>query len=250
MPNEPPGRAFGRLLLKVTGEALSHGGAGNGIDPDRLGRLVEEVRGALEAGGRLAIVTGGGNLVRGAPLARAGMIDRAEADVMGMLGTVINALAIAAALRHGGIAAEAVSAVGFHRYVPVHEPRRAREMFDSGTVVVFGGGVGNPFFSTDTTAALRAVELGCDAVLKATKVDGVYTADPAKDPGARRYARLNYGDAMRDRLGVMDATAFAMCQEHDLPIVVFDYHAAGNIARVVRGEPVGTVVDSGATALG
>lgn len=248
-PNTTSPRHFQRVLLKITGEALAlesdaQPGAGRGIDPAQLTRLASEVRLALDAGARLAIVTGGGNIVRGAPLASAGMIERDEADVMGMLGTVINALAIAAALRHAGVSAEAISALGFHRYIKTHEPRAARAMFDAGTVIVFGGGVGNPYFSTDTTAALRAIELNCDAVLKATKVDGVYTADPKANPAARRYANLNYADAIRDRLGVMDATAFALSQEHALPMVVFNYSTPGNIARVVQGEPVGTIVDA------
>lgn len=248
MPNDNR-QPLKRALLKITGEALTPDGAGSGIAQKQLLRLTEEVKQTLDTGTKLAIVTGGGNIVRGAPLAAAGVIERTDADVMGMLGTVINAVAIAAALNHHNIPAVALSALGFHRYIQTHDPAHARQLFEQGTVIVFGGGVGNPLFSTDTTAVLRAVELNCDAVLKATKVDGVYTKDPNINPDAQRYATLNDEDAIRQRLAVMDTTAFALAREHSMPIVVFNHNTPGNIAKVTQGHPIGTLVHNAPTQL-
>ncbi|MAY75830.1 MAG: UMP kinase [Phycisphaerae bacterium] len=230
-----------RLLLKLSGESLAERG-GYGIDHDRLSFVAGEVADATRHGADIAVVVGGGNLVRGADLASAGDIDRVTADHMGMLGTMMNAIALADKLRILGIDALALSSIGLPGVIQHFERDAARKMLDSGRTLVLGGGTGNPFFTTDTTAALRAAQLGCSEILKATKVDGVYTDDPMTNPDATRYDRLTFCDAIEKQLKVMDATSFAMCRENGIAVRVFRFDEPGNIAAVVAGEPIGTVV--------
>ncbi|USN98492.1 MAG: UMP kinase [Phycisphaeraceae bacterium] len=230
-----------RVLLKLSGEAFCQPGKG-GIDADELSVIAGEIAEARARGAEVAVVVGGGNFVRGADLADRGHIDRATADYMGMLGTVINALALKDKLESMDIPARVQSALEIRAVAEPFIRGRAIRHLEKGRVVVLAAGTGNPFFTTDTCAALRATELGCSALLKATKVDGVYTADPAKDPGATRYDKLTFQEALDRRLRIMDTAAFAMCQENGIPIVVFDFKKRGNIARVVSGESIGTLV--------
>ncbi|MDX2114954.1 MAG: UMP kinase [Planctomycetota bacterium] len=233
--------ALGRVLLKLSGEALCARG-GSGVDPAELRIIAREIAQAVSTGARMAVVVGGGNLIRGARLAQEGLIEQATADQMGMLGTVINAIALRAALEREGVPARAMSALPAPQAIETYVRARALRHLEKGRVVVLAGGVGHPYFTTDSGAALRAVELRCEAMLKATKVDGVYTADPAKDPRATRYESLTYAEALEKRLGVLDATALALCQENGMPTLVFRFEEPGNIARAVRGETVGTLV--------
>ncbi|MEM1165164.1 MAG: UMP kinase [Planctomycetota bacterium] len=233
-------RVLHRVLLKLTGESLCAPG-GFGHDADALRSIAAEVASAA-AHAQVAVVIGGGNIIRGGTLAESGLIERATADHMGMLGTIINGLALREALEHVGQPADCVAALEIPGVVRRFERRAALASLEAGRVVICAGGVGHPFFTTDTTAALRAAELGCDAVLKATKVDGVYSADPKKDASATRFDTLTFAEALERRLGVMDLTALAMCQSQGIGLVVFDFAASGNTARVVRGEPIGTLV--------
>ena len=231
---------YRRILLKLSGEALM--GAGDyGIDPDVLVRIANEIREVRELGIQLGIVIGGGNIFRGAGLARAGM-DRVAGDHMGMLATVINALALQDALERVGAHARVMSALQIHEVSEDYIRRRAIRHLEKGRVTIFGAGTGNPFFTTDTAAALRAIEIGADVLLKGTKVDGVYTADPVKNPQARRYDRLTFDRVINDRLDVMDTTAVVMCRENNVPIRVFNMQVAGDLLRLVRGDDVGTLV--------
>lgn len=244
--SQPVGRTPGawpyrRVLLKLSGEAFCAPG-GFGIDARELGVIAAEVREAHCLGVQLAVVVGGGNIVRGPQLAAAGDIHRATADYMGMLGTVINALALREKLGTLGVDSRMLSAIEVRAVAEPFIRGRALRHMEKGRVVILAGGTGNPFFSTDTCAALRATELECQVLLKATKVDGVYSADPQADPHAQRFERLTFAEAINRRLKVMDMTALAMCQEHDIPVVVFDFKRAGNIGRVIRGEPVGTLL--------
>jgi len=234
---------FRRVLLKLSGEAFCKPG-GFGIDADELALIAEEVRSATEVGVQIAIVCGGGNIIRGAELAKAGHIEQATADYMGMLGTVINALALREKLTTLGVDSRAMTAIDISAVAEPFIRLRAISHLEKGRVVILGAGTGNPFFTTDTSAALRARELECDVLLKATKVDGVYTADPKKDPTATRYDHLGFTEAINKRLGVMDTTALAMCQEHKVPVLVFDFKTRGNIRRVIAGENIGTLVDN------
>jgi uridylate kinase len=236
-------RTFGRILLKLSGEALL--GAGDyGIDPNMLARVATEITEVTRLGIQVGVVIGGGNIFRGAGLARAGM-DRVTGDHMGMLATVINALALQDALERAGNFARVMSALQIHEVCEDYIRRRAIRHLEKERVVILAAGTGNPFFTTDTAAALRAIEIGADVLVKATKVDGVYTADPKKDHAASRYDRLTYDKVLTDRLDVMDATAVVMCRDNQLPIRIFDLNQPGALIRVAKGEPVGTLVSEG-----
>jgi len=232
----PPYR---RVLLKLSGEAFA--GAGGTVDVDVTTRMAREIAAACELGVSIAVVVGGGNIWRGKPHEAAGM-ERATADYMGMLATVINALALQDAIERIGLEARTQTAIGMAQIAEPYIRRRALRHLEKGRVVIFGAGTGNPYFTTDTTAALRAVEVGADAILKATKVDGVYSADPLKDPTATRFAQVDYLRVLQLGLEVMDNTALTLCMDNNLPIVVFDMNVPGNIRRVVMGERIGTLV--------
>ncbi len=237
--------SYQRILLKLSGEALL-GDADYGIDPAVIQRIAEEIRDVTELGVQVGLVIGGGNIFRGAGLARAGM-DRVTGDHMGMLATIINSLAMQDALERIGVYARVMSALRVHEVCEDYIRRRAVRHLEKGRVVIFAAGTGNPFFTTDTAAALRAIEVGADVLLKATKVDGVYSADPMKDKAARRFARLDYDKILADKLMVMDATAIVMCRDNEVPLRIFNLHNKGALMRVVKGEDVGTVVANGET---
>jgi uridylate kinase len=231
---------YRRILLKLSGEALL--GAGDyGIDGEVLRRLAAEVVEVTKRGTQVALVIGGGNIFRGAGLARAGM-DRVTGDHMGMLATVINSLAMQDALEGQGAHARVQSALQINEVCEDYIRRRAIRHLEKGRVVIFAAGTGNPFFTTDTAASLRAIEIEADILLKATKVNGIYTADPVKDPTATRYRRLTFDKVLADRLNVMDATSIVMCRDNNLPLQVFNLHNAGDLLRIVDGDDVGTVV--------
>lgn len=235
---------FRRILLKISGESLSRPG-GFGIDTDELHAIAMEIKEAAAVGAQLAVVVGGGNIIRGAELASQGHIQQATADHMGMLGTVINGLALKEKLLTLGQDCRVMSAIEIRAVAEPFIRGRALRHLEKGRVVILVAGTGNPFFTTDTCAALRATELDCDVLLKATKVDGIYTADPKKDPTAKRYDRISFTDAINQRLKVMDMTALTMCAEHELPVIVFDFKKKGNIKRVAKGEQIGTLLYSG-----
>ncbi len=239
----PP--TYRRVLLKLSGESFCAPGS-FGVDPKELELIASEVKSATTVGTQLAIVVGGGNIIRGARLAQSGHIHRATADYMGMLGTIINALALKEQLSNLGVDSRVMSALEVRSVAEPFIRGRALRHLDKGRVVILGAGTGNPFFSTDTCAALRATELECDVLLKATKVDGVYTADPKKDPKATRYNKLRFAEALEKNLQIMDMTALAMCRENNLRVFVFDFNKPGNIRRVVQGEgeQVGTLVSN------
>jgi uridylate kinase len=239
-PPEDGKPAYRRILVKLSGEALM-GDADYGIDPAFIKRLAGELRAMREYGTEVAVVIGGGNLFRGAGLARAGM-DRVTADQMGMLATVMNSLALQDALRQVGVVARVQSALKIEQVVEPYIRPKALRYLEEGMVVIFAAGTGNPFFTTDTAAALRGAEIGAEIVLKATKVDGVYSADPHKDPSATRYTRIAFDEAIARNLQVMDATAFALCRDQKLPIKVFSINKPGALRRVVMGEDEGTLV--------
>ena len=242
--SEPKPR-YKRILLKLSGEALA-GEQGYGIDPAVLDRLVHEIRSIRNLGVETAIVIGGGNIFRGLQASASGM-DRASADYMGMLATVINGLALQNTLEKAGLLTRCQSAIDMPAVAEPYIRRRAIRHLEKGRVVIFAAGTGNPFFTTDTAAALRAVEMGAEVILKATKVDGIYTADPLVDPQAVRLAHVTYIDVLNRGLRVMDTTAISLCMENKLPIVVFNLNTAGNILRVVCGEPgVGSFVSDSA----
>ncbi|HET7875546.1 MAG TPA: UMP kinase [Methylomirabilota bacterium] len=238
----PP--AYRRIVLKLSGEALA-GSQGYGIDPEVIVRIGAEVREVVDLGVQVAIVIGGGNIFRGIA-ASAGGMDRATGDYMGMLATVINALALQDAVEKAGVPTRVLSAIEMRAVAEPYIRRRAIRHLEKGRVVVFAAGTGNPFFTTDTAGALRAVEIGAEAILKATKVDGIYSADPAKDPTAVRLPRVSYIEVLNRGLSVMDTTAISLCMDNKLPIVVFDLTRRGNIRRIVTGEPVGSVVSADA----
>ncbi len=235
-----------RVVLKLSGEAFADAELGYGIDPLTIEQTATEIATVSAEGYEIAVVVGGGNIFRGLSQAASGM-DRANADYMGMLATVINALALRDALERAGAECRVQTALTIQEVAEPYIRLRAIRHLEKGRVVIFAAGTGNPFFTTDTTAALRGAEIGADAVLKATKVDGIYTADPTLHPDAELLSELDYMHAIAEQLGVMDATAITMCMENDLPIRVFNMTVPGNIARAVRGEPVGTVVDAGRT---
>lgn len=231
---------FKRILLKLSGEALMGGGE-YGIDTDVIARIAGEVRKLRQLGVEVGMVIGGGNLFRGAGLAKAGM-DRVTADHMGMLATVMNSLAMQDTLERLNVFTRVMSAVRINQVCEDYIRRRAIRHLEKGRVVIFAAGTGNPFFTTDSAASLRAIEINADVMLKATKVDGIYSADPFKDPEAVRYDRLTYDEALARKLQIMDATAIVMCREHDMPLMVFNINRHDDLVRLVCGEKVGTTV--------
>ncbi len=234
---------YRRVLIKLSGEALL-GDSAYGISPEVLERLAAEIAEISAMGIETALVLGGGNIFRGAGMAAKGM-DRVTADHMGMLATVMNSLALQDALERRNVFCRVMSAIKINEVCEDYIRRRAVRHLEKGRVVIFAGGTGNPFFTTDSAASLRAVEIGADLMLKGTKVDGVYTADPVTDPDARRYEHLTYDDVLRQRLNVMDATAIVLCRDQGMRIMVFDITGPGAMIQAVCGEPVGTVVDNG-----
>ncbi len=231
--------AYKRVLLKLSGEVF--GGGSVGVDPDVVNAIAREIADVVRDGIQVAIVTGGGNFFRGAELQQRGM-DRARADYMGMLGTVMNCLALQDFLEKLGVQTRVQTAITMGQVAEPYIPRRAIRHLEKGRVVIFGAGLGAPFFSTDTCAAQRALEIGAHAVLMAKQVDGVYDADPRTNPHAVKFDRLDYGEVLQRGLKVMDATAISLCMDNNLPIVVFDLMGQGNIVRAVRGEKIGTLV--------
>ncbi|MFZ4578913.1 MAG: UMP kinase [Myxococcota bacterium] len=238
---------YRRILLKLSGEALA-GTRGFGIDPEVLEKIAGECKEVAALGVELAIVIGGGNIFRGVAGASAGM-DRASADYMGMLATAMNSLAVQDALESMGVQTRVQSAIAMQQIAEPYIRRRAMRHLEKGRVVIFAAGTGNPYFTTDTTAALRAAEIGAEVILKATKVDGIYDADPRKVPDAKKFTQITHMEALSRRLNVMDATALSLCMDNKLPIIVFDLNQRGNILRAVQGEAVGTLVTADAVAV-
>lgn len=234
---------YRRILIKLSGEALL-GHAAGGIDPHIITRLANDVRELTATGLQIALVIGGGNLFRGTALAAAGM-DRVTADHMGMLATAMNALAMQDAIERAGVPARVMSAIRIDRICEDYDRRRAMRHLDKGRVTLFAAGTGNPLFTTDSAASLRAIEIGADLLIKATKVAGVYSADPVEDPDAVFYRRLTYNQALREGLRVMDATAIVLCRDHRLPLRVLDIHAPRALMRLIAGEEIGSLVESG-----
>jgi len=230
---------YKRILLKLSGESLSTDT--EVIDPVILGQYAEEIRRVHDLGVEVAIVIGGGNIFRGASAAKAG-IDRVQGDYMGMLATVINGMAVQASLEKQGLYTRMMTAIKVEAVCEPFIRRRAMRHLEKGRIVIFGAGTGNPYFTTDSTASLRAIEIEADVVLKGTRVDGVYTADPEKDPKATRYTHLSFAEAIGKGLKIMDTTAFTLCQENKVPIIVFDMNKTGNLAALVSGEDVGTLI--------
>ncbi len=234
------GMVYQRVLLKLSGEALM-GSLGYGIDPVVVGSIAQEVAKVVSEGIQIAIVVGGGNIFRGVKAASAGM-DRATADYVGMIATVMNAITLQDALEQAGVPTRVQSAIAMQEIAEPYIRRRAIRHLEKKRVVIFGAGSGNPFFTTDTTAALRAAEIDAEVIFKATKVDGVYDSDPHINPNARRYQSLTYAHVLNQDLRVMDSTAIALCKENNIPIMVFDLTVSGNIYRAVMGESIGTLV--------
>jgi len=232
---------YKRILLKLSGEALM-GERQYGIDPKRLSEYAEEIKEVVDMGIEVAIVIGGGNIFRGVAGAAGGM-DRVQADHMGMLATVINGLALQSALEQAGLATRLQSAIEMNKIAEPFIKRRALRHLEKGRVVIFGAGTGNPYFTTDTGATLRAIEIKADAILKGTRVDGIYTADPEKEPSATKYETISYDEVMSKDLKVMDLTAFALSKENKLPIVVFNMNKTGNLKNLLSGDKVGTIVN-------
>jgi len=235
------GLKYKRILLKLSGEALQ-GNKNYGIDPEFLRRLAKEIKKVADLGAQVAIVIGGGNIFRGVSGATQGM-DRATADYMGMLATVINALALQDALEKEGLQTRVLTAIEMKEIAEPYIRRRAIRHLEKGRVVIFGAGTGNPFFTTDTAAALRAAEINADVLLKATKVDGIYTADPTKDSNAKKLDKLSYKEVITNGIKVMDSAAVSLCMENNIPIVVFDVRKPGNLEKVVKGEAVRSLVE-------
>lgn len=234
-------RKYKRILLKLSGEQLM-GDQGFGIDPKVLDKMALEIGQLVGIGVQVGLVIGGGNLFRGAALSEAGL-DRVTGDHMGMLATVMNALAMRDALERSNISSNVMSAIPMSGVVEHYDRRKAIRLLENGEVVIFSAGTGNPFFTTDSAACLRAIEVEAELVLKATKVDGVYTADPMKDPSATKYDRLSYDTVLADKLGVMDLTAICLCQDHNMPVRVFQMDKAGALLRIVVGENEGTLIE-------
>lgn len=232
---------YKRILLKLSGEALL-GTKSYGIDPDVLEQYAEEIKMVVDHGVEVAVVIGGGNIFRGVQGVEGGMDDRAQADYMGMLATVINAMALQGALEKHGLYTRLLSAIKMEQIAEPFIRRRAVRHLEKGRVVIFGAGTGNPYFTTDTAASLRAVEIEADVLLKGTRVDGVYSADPEKDSSATRYDNITFTEVIQRNLKVMDMTAFTLCQENKLPIIVFDMNKRGNLLELVQGNQVGTLV--------
>lgn len=231
---------YKRILLKLSGESLA-GNDGNGIDPQRLNEYAVEIKEATMQGVQVAVVVGGGNIFRGLKGVSEGF-DRVQGDYMGMLATVINSMALQSALENINVPAVVLSGIAIDPLCKAMSRRRALENLGKSRVVIIAGGTGNPFFTTDTAAALRAVEIKADVILKGTRVDGIYTADPEKDKTAVKYDTLAYNEAYEKKLNIMDLTAFALCMENKLPIIVFDLNVKGNLGRIVKGEKIGTLV--------
>jgi uridylate kinase len=234
---------YKRIVLKLSGEALKVRGSADNISPEIVQQVCTQIKEVHELGVQLAVVIGGGNIWRGLSAHHRGM-ERATADYMGMLATVINGLALQSALEQMGLTTRVHTAIRMDNVAEPFIRRRAIDQLNEGKIVIFVAGTGNPFFSTDTTAALRANEIGAEVILKATKVDGIYTADPFKDPKATKYDRITYSEALGKRLSVMDSTAFSLCMDNKMPIIVFDMMKSDNIKRVVLGKTVGTLVTS------
>lgn len=234
---------YKRIILKVTGEIFA-GPQKFGIDAQTVKAFAQEIKEVKEIGCEMALVIGGGNIFRGAVASEIGM-DRASADTMGMLATVINSLALQDALEKLGVSTRVLSAIEMRQVAEPYIRRRATRHLEKGRVVIFAGGTGNPYFTTDTTASLRAMEIGAEVILKATKVEGVYDADPLKHEGATKFEELTYIEVLNRELKVMDSTAISLCMDHQLPIIVFNLMAKGNIKRVVAGEAIGTLVSAG-----
>lgn len=234
------GMSYQRVLLKLSGEALM-GDLGYGIDPKVVAEIAQEIADVVKSGVQLAVVVGGGNIFRGMKASAAGM-DRATADYIGMIATVMNAMTLQDALERIGIANRLQSAIAMQEVAEPYIRRRAIRHLEKGRVVIFGAGSGNPFFTTDTTAALRAAEIDAEIIFKATKVDGIYDSDPKTNPDAHRYQSLTYNHVLTHELKVMDSTAIALCKENNIPILVFDLSVGGNIFRAAKGEAVGTIV--------
>ncbi|HKN19435.1 MAG TPA: UMP kinase [Dissulfurispiraceae bacterium] len=237
---ESPVEGYKRILLKISGEALM-GNRGYGIDPATVEFMAFEIKKGIDLGIQIAVVIGGGNIFRGVEASVKGM-ERASADYMGMLATVINALALQNALERLGLQTRVQSAIEMRELAEQYIRRRAIRHLEKGRVVIFAAGTGNPYFTTDTAAALRAMEIGAEIILKGTKVDGVYSADPMKDPSAKRYDKISYLDVLKYNLKVMDSTAISMCMDNNLPIVVFDIRKADNIKNLINGKRIGTLV--------
>jgi uridylate kinase len=237
---ETPQPKYGRILLKLSGEALG-GESGNAISPEAVHDMAQQIREVRDLGVQVVVVVGGGNIFRGLHGSERG-IERATGDYMGMLATVINALALQDALEKLGVATRVQSAITMAQVAEAFIRRRAVRHLEKGRVVIFGGGTGNPYFSTDTAAALRANEIGAEVILKATKVDGIYDSDPKKNPKAKRYSQITYLEALQRQLKVMDSTAFSLCMDNKMPIIVFELFRPHNLKKVVLGEKVGTLV--------
>ena len=233
---------YHRVLLKLSGEALM-GNLGYGIDPTVVADIAQEIAEVVKSEIQMVVVVGGGNIFRGVKAASAGM-DRATADYIGMIATVMNAMTLQDALEQIRIPTRVQTAIAMQEVAEPYIRRRAIRHLEKGRVVIFGAGSGNPFFTTDTTAALRAAEIDAEVIFKATKVDGVYDADPKENPDARRFKKLTYSQVLADDLRVMDGTAIALCKENNIPIVVFNLSVRGNIVRAVKGEPVGTIISN------
>jgi uridylate kinase len=231
---------YKRILLKLSGEALM-GENKYGIDPDRLMQYATEIKKVKDMGIEIAIVIGGGNIFRGEQAERIG-IDRVQGDYMGMLATVINAMALQGSLERCGLYTRLMAGIRMEQVCEPFIRRRAVRHLEKGRVVIFGAGIGNPYFTTDSTASLRAIEIEADVVLKGTRVDGVYSADPEKDPNAVRYTNISFQDVYKNNLNVMDMTAFTLCQENNLPIIVFDMNKPGNLQKLVSGQEIGTLI--------
>ncbi len=240
MGEEPRAPAYGRVLLKLSGEALA-GDRGFGIEPAVVDRLTDEIQSVAQMGIALGVVIGGGNIVRGAMASKKGM-DRVQADYMGMLATIINALAVQDLLEHKGVETRVMTAIRMEELAEPYIRRRAMRHMEKKRVVLFAGGTGNPYFSTDTAAVLRAIEMESDVVIKATKVEGVYSADPMKDPGASFIPRITFQEVVQRELAVMDAPAVSLCKDNGLPIIVLSLERSGAVAAAIRGEHVGTLV--------
>ncbi|MBQ5874073.1 MAG: UMP kinase [Bacteroidales bacterium] len=233
---------YKRILLKLSGESLM-GEQEYGISPEMLSQYASEIKQAKELGTEIAIVIGGGNIFRGLQGAAKGM-DRVQGDYMGMLATVINSMALQSELEQQGVATELLSGLAIEPICKETSRRRMISSLKEGKVVIIAGGTGNPYFTTDTASTLRAIEMQADVILKGTRVDGVYTADPEKDPSATKYSTLTYDEALSKKLKIMDLTAFALCQENKMPIYVFDMNTIGNLQKVVKGEHIGTIVEN------
>ena len=232
--------AYKRVLLKLSGEALM-GEQNYGIDVARLEQYAKEIQSVHEQGIEIAIVIGGGNIYRGVQAERSG-IDRVQGDYMGMLATVINAMAIQSALEKNGMYTRLMSGIKMEAVCEPYIKRRAVRHLEKGRIVIFGAGIGNPYFTTDSTASLRAIEIGADVVLKGTRVDGVYSADPEKDPNATKFDQLSFAEVIKKGYNIMDMTAFTLCHENNVPIIVFDMNKKGNLSKLISGEQLGTLI--------